>query len=286
MRAGPADLAPSSRSSWGLPVSRSPLLDATPPVTAPNATSPTSPADQRSAVQPGRQRPGRVSRGLLGRAEPGREQGQVRDPAGPAASTATTRVATAGASRNRPSTAHVVRRRRRSTWVAQPCGLSQVQPAQPVDGVADRPDRVPGDRARRRPSRCGARVLGQLRGDRGDPGEHQPQPANAAPKATEPVTGVPCAMPAAATTTPMARLAPTATVSTAATSGADRPTTPAISSSVRPASSSARVRRITVKMAIKPIMVAADRADPPRGEPADRGVVDRPRSSPGTPGSP
>ena len=49
----------------------------------------------------------------------------------------------------------------------------------------------------------------------------------------------------------MARLAPTATA-TAAASGAARPTTEEASSSVRPASSSARVRRITVKIAIRP----------------------------------
>ena len=54
----------------------------------------------------------------------------------------------------------------------------------------------------------------------------------------------------------MSRAAPAAMI-TAATSCADRPTTPAISSSVRPVSSSARVRRITVKIAINPIMVAA-----------------------------
>ena len=89
------------------------------------------------------------------------------------------------------------------------------------------------------------------------PANTHPQPANAAPRAIAPVTGVPCAIPAAATTTPMIRAAPAAVI-TAATNCADRPTTPAINSSVRPASSSARVRLITVKMVINPITVAAN----------------------------
>ena len=88
------------------------------------------------------------------------------------------------------------------------------------------------------------------------PANTHPHPANAAPKAIDPGTGAPCAIPATATTSPIIRAAPAA-VTTAATSCADLPTTPAISSSVLPASSSARVRPITVKIVISPIMVEA-----------------------------
>ena len=89
------------------------------------------------------------------------------------------------------------------------------------------------------------------------PANMQPASAVAAPRASEPAAGSRNAICTTASSRPTTRHAPIVTASAAA-SAANRPTMVAPTSSSRPASSSARVCRITAKMPSSPAPTATN----------------------------
>ena len=220
--------------------------------------------------------PGCAAAGWSAGPEPGREHAPGPGRGGRAANRRPPGAATVG-EQEQAEDRDSCCRRTAWTWLAQPCGLSQVSQLSDGLDVADRPAArsVAASTAQAMPMR-GARALGELGGDRGDPGEDQPAAGHRARRrrSSRPRPGRCRCRPRRS-----ARRWPgwprSATV-TAAASGAARPTTdggqqfgPA-GLLVRPGAPDHREDRHQADQR------GADRADPPGADGPDRGVRDRP----------